>query len=99
MKYYYGKVLKKNINFLFMEQYREIINGLDDQIMELLIDRLLVVKDIGEYKKKNKIPVLDQKREQQIFDKIDKKYKNKDNNNFLKSIYTQMMIETKKIQY
>ena len=82
-----------------MEQYREIINGLDDQIMELLIDRLLVVKDIGEYKKKNKIPVLDQKREQQIFGKIDKKYKNKDNNNFLKSIYTQMMIETKKIQY
>ena len=99
MKYYYGKVLKRNIKFLFMEQYREIINGLDDQIMELLIDRLLVVKDIGEYKKKNKIPVLDQKREQQIFDKIDKKYKNKDNNNFLKSIYSHIMVETKKIQY
>ena len=35
-----------------MEQYREIIDNLDNQIMELLIDRLLVVKDIGEFKKK-----------------------------------------------
>ena len=82
-----------------MEQYREIIDNLDNQIMELLIDRLLVVKDIGEFKKKNNIPVLDKKREKIIFDKIDEKFKNADNKNFLKKIYTTMMIETKKIQY
>ena len=67
--------------------------------MDLLVNRLLVVKDIGEYKKKNKIPVFDVKREQLIFDKIDEKYKNIDSNQFLKNIYAKMMVETKKIQY
>jgi monofunctional chorismate mutase len=82
-----------------MEEYRKIINDLDNKIMDLLVNRLLVVKDIGEYKKKNKIPVFDVKREQLIFDKIDEKYKNIDSNQFLKNIYAKMMVETKKIQY
>jgi len=82
-----------------MEQYREIIDDLDNKIMELLVNRLSIVKDIGLYKKQNNIPVLDVKREQLIFDKIDKKYEDKDSNNFLKSIYSKMMVETKKIQH
>ena len=82
-----------------MEQYREIIDDLDTKIMDLLVNRLLIVKDIGLYKKQNNIPVHDVKREQVIFDKIDKNYKNKDSNHFLKSIYAKMMVETKKIQY
>lgn len=82
-----------------MEQYREIIDDLDNKIMELLVNRLLIVKDIGLYKKQNNIPVFDVKREQLIFDKIDKKYDNKDSNQFLKTIYAKMMVETKKIQY
>ena len=82
-----------------MEQYREIIDDLDNKIMELLVNRLSIVKDIGLYKKQNNIPVLDVKREQLIFDKIDKKYEDKDSNDFLKSIYTKMMVETKKIQH
>ena len=82
-----------------MEQYRKIIDEIDDKLMNLLVERLLIVKDIGLYKKQNNIPVLDLKREQLIFDKIDQKYKNKESNQFLKSIYGKMMVETKKIQY
>lgn len=82
-----------------MEQYREIIDDLDNKIMELLVNRLLIVKDIGLYKKQNNIPVFDVKREQLIFDKIDKKYDNEDSNKFLKTIYAKMMVETKKIQH
>ena len=81
-----------------MEEYRKIIDELDDQIMKLLVDRLLIVKDIGLYKKQNKIPIYDASREQLIFDKIDKNYK-KEVNTFVKNIYCNMMVETKKIQY
>lgn len=81
-----------------MEEYRKIIDEIDDQIMKLLVDRLLIVKDIGIYKKQNKIPIYDPGREQLIFDKIDKNYK-KEVNTFVKNIYCNMMIETKKVQY
>lgn len=81
-----------------MEKYREIIDQIDDKLMNLLVERLLIVKDIGLYKKKYNIPVLDLKREQLIFNKIDEKYKNIESNQFLKSIYNKMMLETKKIQ-
>lgn len=82
-----------------MEEYRKIIDEIDDQIMKLLVDRLLIVKDIGLYKKRNKIPIFDPGREQLIFDKIDKKYNQKEENTFVKNIYCNMMLETKKIQY
>ena len=36
-----------------MEEYRKIIDEIDDKIMKLLVDRLLIVKDIGLYKKQN----------------------------------------------
>ena len=54
-----------------MDNYRKIIDNIDEQIMKLLEERLLLVKDVGLYKRQNNIPVLDQKREQLIFDKID----------------------------
>ena len=82
-----------------MEQYREKIDEIDNKLMNLLVERLLIVKNIGLYKKQNNIPVLDLKREQLIFDKIDEKYKNNESNQFLKSIYAKMMVETKKIQH
>jgi chorismate mutase len=82
-----------------MDNYRKIIDNIDEQIMKLLEERLLLVKDVGLYKRQNNIPVLDQKREQLIFDKIDEKYKNKETSKFLKNIYASMMVETKKVQY
>ena len=73
-----------------MEHHRKIINGLDDQIMDLLVQRLVIVKDIGKYKKENNLPILDQKREKKIFDKIDERYNNMENNQFLKKIYSNL---------
>ena len=82
-----------------MDNYRKIIDDLDDKIMSLLVDRLQLVKDIGLYKRQNNIPVFDPKREQKIFDKIDEKYENKETSQFLKNIYANMMVQTKKVQY
>ena len=81
-----------------MEELRDKIDKMDDLIMSLLIDRYIVVKEIGEYKKENNIPVLDKNREEKIYEKIDEAYLLEEHRNFLKSIYGKMMEETKNAQ-
>lgn len=81
-----------------MEDFRNKIDNIDDKIMELLVNRYLIVKDIGKFKKDNNLPVYDEKRENYIYDKIDDCFLLDDHRNFLKSIYKNIMFETKKIQ-
>jgi chorismate mutase/prephenate dehydratase len=81
-----------------MEEFRSRIDKLDNQIMELLIDRLNVVKEIGEYKKENNIPVYDKSREDKIYQKIEDYFLLDGHRLFLKSIYNKIMEETKKVQ-
>ena len=81
-----------------MEEFRSKIDNLDYEIMEYLIDRLNVVKEIGSYKKKNNIPVYDKSREDKIYQKIEDSYLLDDHRVFLKSIYNKIMEETKKVQ-
>jgi monofunctional chorismate mutase len=81
-----------------MDEFRKSIDLIDNQLMELLINRLHIVKEIGEYKRKNNLPILDTNREQLIYDKINNKYILEIENNFVKSIYIKLMEETKKIQ-
>ncbi len=55
-----------------MDKLRQEIDLLDDQIIELLDSRFTKTQAIGEYKKANNIPVLNEGREQVIIDKIKK---------------------------
>lgn len=48
-----------------LENLREEIDALDLQIVYLLIERFKVAQQIGEYKSKNSLPVLDRSREEQ----------------------------------
>lgn len=81
-----------------MEEFRNKIDQIDEMIMSLLINRYIVVKEIGEYKKVNNIPVLDKNREEEIYEKIDDRYLLEENRDFLKKIYKKMMQETKNVQ-
>ena len=81
-----------------MDNYRKVIDDLDNKIMSLLVDRLQVAKDVGLYKKQNNIPVFDKKREQKIFEKIDSKFEKEEDKLFVKTIYTKLLVETKKSQ-
>ena len=47
-----------------LDDLRKEINQIDQAFLELFIKRINVSKEIGAYKKANKIPVFDQKREQ-----------------------------------
>ncbi len=45
-----------------LDNWRKEIDKIDDEIIHLLAQRTEIVKKIGEYKVKNQIPPLDQKR-------------------------------------
>ena len=81
-----------------MDNFREQINALDQQIMQLLVKRVLIVKEIGQYKKQHNLPILDKTREQKIYSKIEDVYLLEDNRDYLKKIYTEIMSQSKNIQ-
>lgn len=49
-----------------LDELRKQIDEIDQKMMNLFKDRMLVSKMIGEFKKTNNLPVLDQNREQEI---------------------------------
>ena len=55
-----------------LEEYRKQIDTIDTKIVELFSKRFELVKQIGEIKQKNKIPVVDGNRFQQVLEKVKK---------------------------
>lgn len=61
-----------------LDDYRKTIDELDKKITELFEKRMDVVLKVGEYKKKNNLPVLDESREKEVIEKNLRYLKNKD---------------------
>jgi chorismate mutase len=51
-----------------LEKLRKQIDQLDKELVSILEKRFSIVKLIGEYKKEVGLPILDQKREQEVLD-------------------------------
>lgn len=77
-----------------LKEIRKLIDQTDDQIIDLIIQRYNLVKEVKAYKKANNLEVLDQSREQVIYDKlVSKTYADE-----LKEIYTLIMSLSKDLQ-
>ncbi len=76
---------------------REKIDMIDREVFQLLINRLNAVTDIGEIKKQEGLPILDEGREQAIYNKIDSLFSEKEAM-FLKNIYQSIITESKKAE-
>ena len=76
---------------------REKIDMIDREVFQLLINRLNAVIDIGEIKKQEGLPILDEGREQAIYNKIDSLFSEKEAT-FLKNIYQSIITESKKAE-
>jgi len=76
---------------------RERIDAADEQIFDLLLERLDAVTAIGHIKKLEGLPVLDQERENAIYAKIDARFSSAEAS-FLKSIYLSIITESKKVE-
>lgn len=53
-----------------LDEIRTEINAVDDELLALIEKRLDLAKDVAEYKKANKLPILDRDRERWILDHI-----------------------------
>lgn len=61
-----------------LSNLRKIIDAIDEQILDLIKSRIEVVVEIGEVKKENNIDVKDEKREEEIYNRLVEKAKEKD---------------------
>ena len=84
---------------LELAEFRNIIDRIDDEIMENVFERIGLMGDLAEYKKKNNIPVFDPAREREVIARITKKgieYGLSDE--FIKKVYQALIDESKRIQ-
>jgi len=80
-----------------IQKNRDKIDAVDNQIFDLLMDRLDAVTTIGYIKKEQGLPVLDQNRENAIYAKIDAKFSVIEAD-FLKNIYQSIITESKRVE-
>jgi len=80
-----------------IQKNRDKIDAIDNQVFDLLIDRLDAVTTIGYIKKEVGFPVLDQGRENAIYAKIDAKFSAIEAD-FLKNIYQSVITESKMVE-
>lgn len=58
-----------------LDQLRQNITAIDQQILTLLSKRFEYVKEVGEYKKAHTLPIVDKQREGEILEKLTKEAK------------------------
>lgn len=56
-----------------LKSFRDELDGIDGQIVSLLSERFRVTREVGKFKKKNKLPPLDQAREDVIYLRLKEK--------------------------
>jgi len=83
---------------LRLQELRFNIDKIDSQILDLINNRLLLGKEIGEIKQKSKTDVLDSSREKQVIEKILDNNKGPAEEQLLKYIFNVIMTATKDIQ-
>ncbi|MES3005721.1 MAG: chorismate mutase [Patescibacteria group bacterium] len=53
-----------------LEFLRERINQIDSGLIDLLSDRLWIIKEVAEYKAKNNLPIYQPEREVEVFSRL-----------------------------
>ena len=81
----------------YLKGYRKRIDAIDKKIAKLLSLRFNLVKQLGNYKRINKIKVADKKRELQVIKNI-KKYSNKKYQKLIIGIFKNIINCSKKFQ-
>ncbi len=80
-----------------LDYYRKKIDVIDKSIAKLISLRFKLIKQISNYKKINKIDVIDKKRELQVLNNI-KKYSDIKHKKVISKIYNTIIDYSKKLQ-
>jgi len=82
-----------------IKQLREKLDEIDIEILELLMERMDIVKRIGLIKKRQNLPIIDKNREEEVYDNATKFALKHDLDNIqIKSIFREIVILSKKVQ-
>jgi len=82
-----------------MEDIRQKIDQLDQKIIELLAERMSLVRQIAELKKQNQLPIQDEKREQELRNNLKTlAAKHGLDPTFINHLYSHIFIESRRIQ-
>lgn len=81
-----------------LDQFREEIDAIDQELTRLFEQRLETVLKVGEFKKKNQLPVLDASREKKVIEKNVARLNNPGFKEELTLFYKSMMNITKETQ-
>lgn len=81
-----------------LEEARKEINVVDNELVLLLEKRMRAVVAVAEYKKLNNIPILDEKREAIVLEKVKNLVENQEFSESILEIFQNIMDATKKYQ-
>lgn len=81
-----------------LEQYRDEIDAIDQELTRLFEARLKTVLKVGQYKKQHDLPVLDASREQKVIAKNVNRLEDKQFEEELTKFFQSMMDITKETQ-
>ena len=81
-----------------LEIYRDLIDSIDNQIIELYVKRMEIVKEITELKIENDLPVLDQNREKIMLEKNLEKVKDNEFKKYYKDVLEGFLKASKEMQ-
>lgn len=83
-----------------LPEYRKKIDALDEQLLELLAQRLGICKEIAEYKRKNNLPVQHKKREHELIKSRIEKLKELgfDDEEFVQELFELIMKKSREVQ-
>lgn len=81
-----------------LEIYRDLIDSIDNQIIELYVKRMEIVKEITKLKIENDLPVLDQNREKIMLEKNLEKIKDHEFKKYYKSVLEGFLKASKEMQ-
>lgn len=82
-----------------LQQYRNEIDNIDQQLYALYKQRLAVSKKVGLYKYEHNIPILDQQREREMQQQLIEKYEHDDNLRAYIHLHQTMMRVSRNAQY
>jgi len=84
---------------LNLSDLRKKIDETDDKIVELLLERFEVVKNIAEYKKARGLEIFQQAREAEVLQNISDKIDNPEYKEYILKIYAEILETSKLLQH
>ncbi|MCL1859287.1 MAG: chorismate mutase [Oscillospiraceae bacterium] len=82
-----------------LDNLRNKIDETDDKIVDLLLERFRIVKNVGEYKKTNKLEIFQKDRETEVLQKIAEKINNQEYKKYILKIYAEILEMSKLSQH